>query len=153
MLAFPMEVIMHQARFVGVRNVKRYFNRPIWTEKPFEVCEAITPIPFEPWKDDNLLWEGELSVHILQTGDFIYLSELKETVKVTGVRVSNEGVYTYLTSYEIEQLEDDITPISKQEAEDAYAKYLLQNPPEPELESGLSILTRIWKKLFRRSEH
>ena len=152
MLAFLMEVVMtHKARFVGVKKAKRYLNRPPWDSTPYEAYQTSVPLPFDRWSDDNLIWEGELPLRTLKADDYIYLSNIKETVKVTGVLVSSEGVFTYLTTYVLEEIEDDDTALSKQQTESTYAEYLAINPPIQE--SGPSIFTRAFQRLFRRSEH
>lgn len=120
---------MHKARFVGQRQRLIYRNQ-CWSshlrydsQASYEVYSFWANKPFNPWEDDHLIYEGELDEPILVAGQKIYLHTLNQSVTVSEVLRSTSGVYTYVTDHVIEQVEDEETFHSKEEAEKTYNLY------------------------------
>jgi hypothetical protein len=99
----------HYARFTGYNSVKRYGYHESMVGAPGKVYEYNSPIPYEAWADTNLIYEGNLDSPILESGARIHLHTLNTTVDILKVERSTDNIYTYLTNYEIENIENEIT--------------------------------------------
>lgn len=106
----------HYARFTGFNNAKRYGYTEDYRGVIGKVHEFYQPIPYDPWSE-NLIYEGRLDDPVLESGKRIRLHTLNKTVDILKVERSTNGVYTYLTNYEIEKIEDEVTQATKEHAE------------------------------------
>lgn len=113
----------HYGRFTGYKSVKRYGYTEGWRShskmgsSPGTIYDYQAPVPYQPWENDNLIYEGRLDEPILQSGNSIYIDTLKTSVNILKVERSTENIYTYLTDYVIEETEDESTQTTKEHAE------------------------------------
>lgn len=64
------------------------------------------------------LFNGVIENPPLEVDDFVFIPELKKSVKVTGKSRNIEGGYVYYTDYVTEVVDDEQTQKSKKEAEE-----------------------------------
>lgn len=108
---------MHKARFTGDRLYLHYTNHGRSYDTEPLIYSYYRPVPYNPWEDNHLIYEGQLDDPPLVKGQTIYLHELKQSVEVEKVLRSTDGTYTYETTYEIEKFENEETMKSKEYAE------------------------------------
>jgi len=100
---------------------------------------------------EEKLWEGILTLPIMEVGDSIYINEIDEHVTITKRIRTTENLFIYSTSHIIERIIDDKTEKSKEIAERAYREH--KERMEVEVEEMIEKESQSWfKKLFKRSK-
>lgn len=107
----------HRAIINGNIERKKYF---FYTSNvsDFHTIREVSEIARE-----EILWEGELDLPIMNRGDVIHIKDLDIQVIIKSCLRTTDNKFIYSTYHTTETIEDDITKASEEEAERYSERY------------------------------
>jgi hypothetical protein len=129
----------HKAVVMGEVHLERYYFGGNGWYSSFRYIAARGE-----YKENKVIWSGELDNPPIEEGEKLYIAELKMTVKITSKEKSTEGGYIYVSDH-IEMIEDEETQRTLEIAKKHEKEYEERIASEPKIEKG-NKWWKFWEK-------